>query len=438
MHKKTLQLAVPNIISNLTVPILGAVDLAMMGTLNNLEFMGAIALGAMIFNFIYWGLGFLRMGTCGFTAQAYGSQNWKEASAILGRGLFIALIGASLLLLLQKPIMQIAFHFITASPELQILTTSYFNIRIWGAFAAITAFVFCGWFIGMQNTKIPMWIAIAINLCNIAFNYYFIFIKGMGPEGVALGTVLAQYIGLVLAIFCIFYFFRTTLKQWAWKLVLDLKSLKHFAHINSDIFLRTTLLIFVFSFFTTKSSAYGNEVLVMNTILYQFFIFFSYGMDGFAHASEALTGKFFGQKNMSNLKLCIRTVFIWGIAMSLIFTLAYALLYNSIISIFTKDANLLVLAQPYFFWILSIPLLSFPAFLLDGIYAGALATKKMLHTMVIAVSLFFFPSYYILAPYIGNHALWLALVLFLIARGIFMISWLKSAIINKIPFSYES
>lgn len=428
MHKKIVKLTIPNIISNITVPLLGAVDLAMMGRLNNINLMGAIALGAMVFNFMYWAMGFLRMGTCGFTSQAYGAGKTDELINILGRGILIALVGAFLLWILQIPIIRLALAWVDTDPAVAAATKSYFFIRIWGAPAAIMAFAFSGWFIGMQNTKIPMWIAIFINVCNIGFNYVFVFLFGMQSDGVALGTVLAQYAGLLLTLLIIFTKYKYLLPHFRLSLVVRLKEMKRFMNVNTDIFFRTLLIISVFSFFTAESARYGSEVLVLNTILYQFFIFFSYGMDGFAHAAEAMTGKYIGRGDISLLKKCVKTVFIWGFGMSLLALLVYALGYQNLLRIFTKDIQIHELAKEYYYWILVLPLLSFPAFLWDGVYAGALATKAMLYTMIGATILCFFPIYYLLSSYWGNHALWFALLLFLVVRGLLMTLLVNSQI----------
>ncbi|MDE7150040.1 MAG: MATE family efflux transporter, partial [Bacteroidales bacterium] len=295
MHRQILRLAVPNIICNITVPLLGAVDLAMMGRLDGLVFAGAVSLGAMIFNFMYWAMGFLRMGTAGFTAQAYGAGDTAEQGRILGRGLVLAFSGALLLWLLQDAVLAGAHWYMDPEAALWTATTAYFKIRIWGAPAAIAAFAFGGWFIGMQNTRIPMWIAVAVNVFNILFNYFFVFTLNLKAEGVAYGTVAAQYLGLGLNLFCLRRFYPAALRHLRDRALWQKTAFGRFLNVNKDVFLRTLLIIAVFSFFTAESARYGNPTLVMNTILYEFFIFFSYAVDGFAHAAEALVGRFTGE-----------------------------------------------------------------------------------------------------------------------------------------------
>ena len=453
LNRQILRLAVPNLISNVTVPLLGAIDLAMMGRMNSLTAMGAISLGAMIFNFIYWALGFLRMGTCGFTAQAYGAGRMDECVLTLFRGLAIALVGGLLLWAIQTPILRIALSAAAPEAELAEATARYFRIRIWAAPASIAAFAFAGWFIGLQNSKTPMWVAIFVNLANIGFNYLFVFVFHYGSDGVALGTVLAQYTGLLLYIG--FAVRQLSFSKFAfrprhdvrgvgparsagpgrspfsypilWRTVADVKALRRFLNVNSDIFLRTLLLIAVFAFFTARSTRFGSEFLVLNTLLYQFFIFYSYAMDGFAHAAEALCGKFTGSGEKREKRRTVRQVFLWGLGIGLAFTLGYGFGFDGIMRIFTDDALILGLSRQYFFWIPLITLLGFPAFLWDGIYAGSLATKAMLLTMAFSV-LGFFALFYGFCPLLQNHAMWLAMTGFLCLRGGSMGVWSKRVV----------
>jgi MATE family multidrug resistance protein len=419
MNKNILRLAIPNIISGITIPVLGAVDLAMMGRLNNIAFMGAIALGGMIFNFVYWAIGFLRMGTSGFTAQAFGKEDDKEKVAILGRGLLLAIGFSLILLLLQVPILKLALWVINSESVLESLTASYFKIRIWAAPATISFFVFSGWFIGMQDTKTPMWIAIIINLLNMAFNYVFIFLLDMKIEGSALGTVVAQYSGLLLCLLAFKWKYGKLLPLFEWKCLSMWKEMRRFLAINSNIFFRTLLIIIVFTFFTIESAKYGNTTLVMNNILYQFFIFFSYAIDGFAHAAEALSGRFTGSGETDKKRQSIRLVFLWGLGITICTFIIYASLFNPILHIFTQDMNVIFQAQSYYGWVLVLTIVGMPAFLWDGIYAGSLETKAMLYTMLAAV-IGFFGLYYSFAFLLANHALWLGLSAFLLLRGILM------------------
>jgi len=431
MHKRILQLAVPNIISNITIPLLGMVDLAVLGHLESEVYIGAIAVGGLIFNVIYWGFGFLRMGTSGFTAQAFGERNFPEIMNILGRAFFVALIGALLLIILQGPIGWVAFKTIKGSVEVENLAKEYFSIRIFAAPATIGLYALTGWFIGMQNTRLPMIIAIVVNVLNLLFNLYFIFGLGMKSDGVALGTVLAQYSGLLLGGFFFLRYYKRFLQYWSLKAMTHLVTIRRFLSVNSDIFIRTLCLIFVFTFFTSQSAASNDIILAVNTLLLQFFMLFSFVEDGFAYAAEALVGRFIGSKNPGLLKKTIRLLFLWGIYISIPFTLAYAFFSESILNILTNNELIINASAPYIFWIMFIPLAGFPSFLWDGIYIGATASKEMRNTMIIATALVFIPCFLLTKNSMGNHGLWLALILFLAARGIGQSVLAKKAIYSR-------
>ena len=445
-HRAILHLAIPNLISNVTVPLLGAIDLAMVGRLNSLESMGAISLGAMIFNFMYWSLGFLRMGTCGFTAQAFGAGKQEETVLTLFRSLILALGGALFLLVFQWVILRVALLWAQPDPALTEAVSEYFRIRIWEAPATISAFAFAGWFIGRQDSRTPMWVAISINLTNILANYLFIFVFNFGFKGAAMGTVVAQYTGLLLNTgFALWHLrepggqrgktameltenqesaveqraVKRPMQRIPFRNIWQIAAFKRFLNINSDIFLRTLIIIFVFSFFTAQSTHFGSEYLVLNTLLYQFFIFYSYAMDGFAHAAEALSGRFTGSGEWERKRDTVKAVFLWGIGIASAFCLVYALAFNDIFRIFTQDARILELSGDYYFWILGVVLLGFPAFLWDGVYAGSLATKPMLLTMAVA-ALGFFGAYFLFRGSLHNHSMWLAMLLFLSLRGLCM------------------
>lgn len=418
MNKKILRLAVPNIISNITIPLLGIADLAILGHLESEQYIGAIAIGGMIFNILYWGFGFLRMGTSGFTAQAYGERNLKESLMSLLRGFIVGIAAGLVLIILQRPIGLLGFLLIDGSPEVEKLAAQYYYIRIFAAPATLGLYALTGWFIGMQNTKTPMIIAIIINILNILLNVFFVFGIGLKSDGVAYGTLIAQYTGLFIGIYFFFRFYSRLLKYWSKQALLKLSEFRKFFAVNTNIFLRTLCLIFVFSFFTAESANTDDTTLAVNTLLLQFFMFFSFFADGFAHAAEALTGKYVGAKNYKGLKVLIRYLFIWGLGAGSVFTLIYIFSGRELLNLLTNNPKLIEEAAPYFFWIIIIPLLSFPAFLWDGIYIGALASKEMRNTMF-AATILFFPLYYALLPAWGNHSLWFALVVFLAGRGLF-------------------
>ncbi|MFP4023130.1 MAG: MATE family efflux transporter [Thiohalospira sp.] len=267
MNRRILYIAIPNIISNITIPLLGIIDLSLVGHLESKVYIGAVALGSMIFNFIYWGFSFLRMGTSGFTAQSFGKRDIKESFQLLYRALFVGLAGAVALLILQKPIEWLSFIIINGSDSVEHFASEYFYIRIWAAPATIAIYSVTGWFIGMQNAKIPMIIAITINLLNIAFNVTLVKLLGMKSDGVALGTVFAQYSGLIVASVFLFNHKKRLVKYFNFKEIIQIDKLKIFFNVNKDIFIRTMSLVFALSFFTAKSAKYGDTLLAVNTLL---------------------------------------------------------------------------------------------------------------------------------------------------------------------------
>lgn len=415
--RQILHIALPSIVSNITVPLLGLIDVSIVGHLGAASYIGAIAVGGMLFNMIYWLFGFLRMGTGGLTAQAYGRHDLQEVTRILLRSLSISLLLALALLLLQYPIRNIAFMCMDTSEEVRQLATLYFHICIWGAPATLGLYGFTGWYIGMQNSRFPMFIAITQNIVNIAASLFFVFVLKMKVEGVALGTLVAQYAGLGMACLLWLAYYRPLRKYLLQKALFDRTEMKRFFQVNRDIFIRTLCLIAVTVFFTSTGAAYGDVVLAVNALLMQLFTLFSYFMDGFAYAGEALTGKYIGAKDDQSLRLTIRHLFKWGIALSLLFTLLYGAGGKSFLGLLTNDISVISASEEYIYWVLAIPLAGFSAFLLDGICIGATATHLMLRSMLVA-SASFFLLYYGLHDTLGNHALWMAFIVYLALRGV--------------------
>jgi MATE family, multidrug efflux pump len=432
MNKRILRLAIPNIISNISVPLLGMVDIAIVGHLESAAYIGAIAIGSMIFSFIYWGLGFLRMGTSGMTAQAYGARNLKESILVFSRAILVAITLGLILIILQIPIANFSFFLIEGSSEVEMYAREYFLIRIWAAPASIGLYAFTGWFIGMQNAKTPMYITIFINLINVGFSFWFVYGMGMKADGVALGTVCAQYIGLILSLGIFLLYYKKLNKYFSWKDTFDLIAIKRFFSLNRDIFIRTFCLIIALSFFTVKSAAINDEILAINTLLFQFFLLFSYFIDGFAHASEALVGKYIGAKNKTQLKILIKRLFFWGGIVSIPFTLIYLLAGKNILLLLTNNKEIIEMSSSYLIWIILIPILSYPAFLYDGIFIGATAGKAMRNAMLISTFAIFLPLYYLLKEPMGNHGLWLAFLIFLVTRGISLGILSKNSIFNRV------
>jgi len=422
MNKQILRLAIPNIITNITVPLLGMVDTAIVGHLecgDEIDYIGAIAVGTMIFNIIYWNFGFLRMGTSGFTAQAYGAKDKEEQANILFRACFIAIAAALLLIIFQKPIGKLSLMLIEDKNSVGALALSYFSVRIWAAPATLSMYALKGWLIGMQDSKNPMWISIIINLLNIIFSFVLVFYFNMSIKGVALGTVIAQYGGLITTLLIWRKKYKEIAKYFNVKKALSLEKMKLFFKINSDIFLRTLCLIIVTSYFTIASTKMPYPTLAMNTLLMQFFTLFSYFMDGFAYAAESLCGKAKGENNYPQLQAFVKRFLLWGGVISILFIIIYALFGENILGIFTDNKDVIEYSKNYLHWILLIPITGFMAFLYDGILIGLTESVVMRNAIFISTAAFFL-IFYLLSPYIGNNALWIAFLTYLLGRSLLM------------------
>ncbi|NDW18312.1 MATE family efflux transporter [Dysgonomonas sp. 216] len=417
MDKRILRLAIPNIISNITVPLLGMVDMFIVGHLSSELFIGAIAVGTMIFNFIYWNFGFLRMGTSGFTAQAFGAQDKQETVNILLRSLLVAIVIGLLIVILQYFILQLAFILIGASSGIKEYASSYFYIYVWAAPAVLSMYAFSGWFVGMQDSKTPMYISIAVNVINICVSILLVFVLHLELKGVALGSLIAQYSGFILSLIIWSRKYRKLKPFLNISFIKSIRDFVPFFKVNSDIFLRTLALVAVTTFFTSTSAKMGDTLLAVNSLLMQLFILFSYMMDGFAYAAEALTGRYVGAKQPLQLKILISRLFRWGIGLMIFFTIGYWLFADNILGILTDKQNIINIAHEYRFWVLLIPFAGFSAFLWDGVFVGMTASAQMRNSMFVATASFFL-IYYLFQNSLGNNALWLAFIIYLAMRGI--------------------
>jgi len=417
MNKNILRLAIPNIISNLTVPLLTIVDLHLMGYLDSVTFMGAVALGGTIFNLVYMSFGALRMSTSGLTAQSYGANDHSETVTNLFRGLFIALIGSILILTLQVPIANISFFILSGSEQVTTLAQNYFYIRIWAVPAAISMMVINGWFIGMQNAKYPLITSLAINIINIAADIYFVRVLGWNEKGVAAGSVIAQYSGLILSLILLNKKYHNLLPYINIKKIRHFAEVRHYLALSSNIFIRTVCFITVFTFFTSASAAFGDVALASNTALLQFLMIFSYFLDGFAYAAEAITGKFLGAKKYDKLYEAIRKLLLWGLGFGLFFSTIYLIGGDKIIYLFTDKKEVINYSNEYLKWLIILPLISFASYIWDGIFIGITASTGMRNSAIISAVLFFLIFYLLKVP-LQNHALWLAMLIFMASRGI--------------------
>jgi MATE family multidrug resistance protein len=420
--KAILQLAVPSIISNITVPLLGLVDLAITGHLGDggrQAYIAAISVGTMIFNIIYWLMGFLRMGTSGMTGQAYGARDGGGVRLLLRRSVTVALVIAGTFLVLQWPLREAALAIIHPSAVVRPLAATYFNIVIWGAPAMLTLYSLNGWFIGMQDTRVPMVVAILQNVVNIVASLTFVFGLGMKIEGVALGTLVAQWSGVVVAAWLARRkvsdggngvggaYGDKTLYSWG-----------RFFTVNRDIFLRTLCLVAVNLAFTSVGAREGDLLLAVNTLLMTFYTLFSYVMDGFAFAGEALAGKSYGAGDRVGLKAVVRALLVhWGLPLALLFTLLYVVGGRLLLHVLTDDAAVIAAAATYAPWTWLIPIAGFAAFVYDGIFIGITATRGMLLSSFVASLSFFLIIAVALATGFSNHFLWLAFIAYLALRG---------------------
>lgn len=416
-NKEILKIALPSIVSNITVPLLGLVDVTIVGHLGAAAYIGAIAVGGMMFNVTYWIFGFLRMGTSGMTSQALGRRDFREVTRLLARSLGIAFAVAAALILLQKPLLAAALAIMQPTEEVARLTAIYFNTLIYGAPAMLGLFSLSGWFIGMQNSRSPMAVAIVQNIVNICASTFLVFGCGMKVEGVALGTLTAQYAGFIMAAALYWKHYRRLRTYFSWQGVWRRDDMRRFFSVNRDIFLRTLCMVSVMLFFTSAGSWQGEVVLAVNTLLMQFYLLFSYVMDGFAYAGEALSGRYFGARNAAALRDTVRHLFRWGFAMAAAFTLVYGLGGDAFLSLLTDEPHVVAASHTYYYWALAIPLAGTASFVWDGVFIGCTMTRGMLVSMAAAAATFF-TIYAATHGHFANHGLWAAFIAFVSMRGI--------------------
>ena len=421
MNKEILRLAIPNILSNISIPLISSVDTLLMGRLSPAH-IGAVGVGAMIFNFIYWNFGFLRMGTTGITAQGYGREDNRFIVNTLGRALVVAIILAAAVILLQIPFAKASFYLMNISGEQYELVETYFFIRIWAAPATLALYALMGWFFGMQNAIFPLILTIVINVVNIIGSYYLVAHWQLEVAGVAWGTVIAQYVGLVLAIGLFFWKYGYLIQELRQKALFQIEELRQFLTINRDIFIRTVCLTLAFGFFYSQSAKGGELILAANVILLQFLNWMSYAVDGFAFAAESLVGKYKGAGDDEQTHQSIRYSFVWGRVLAVIFSLGYYLFGEHLLALFTDKENVIQTAIPFLFWMVLLPVLGTPSYIWDGIYVGLTASKSMRNSMILSL-LLYLSCFFIAKNYLdATNALWLSLLIFLFARG--LIQWL--------------
>ena len=426
-----LHIALPAIITNITIPLLGLVDTAIVGHMGDAVYIAAIAVGSMMFNLIYWIFGFLRMGTCGLTAQARGRCDRRDIKTQLTRSLLISSFIALTLLLGQWPLCEFMLWLIGPTAEVRPLASTYFYIVIWGAPASLGLFSLTGWYIGMQNTRFTMLISIFQNIINILASLTLVYGFGMKVEGVAMGTVIAQYAGLITGLSLLWRYYRKTLqKNPNRQSTKSDTSFEKFFRINRDIFLRTLFLVAVNLYFTSAGARQGATILAVNTLLMQLYLLFSYIMDGFAFAGEALGGRYWGAKDSKAFHEVVKRLFGWGATMTALFTLLYIVCGMPFLHLLTDEPTVAEASRTYIWWAYLIPICGVAAFIWDGIFIGITKARGMLLATATAAGVFFCVIKVTIASW-GNHSLWLAMVLFLLVRGIVqtVIYWQRYKII---------
>lgn len=421
IDRQILAIAWPAIVSNITTPLLGLVDTAIAGHLGSAAALGAIALGSTVFNLTYWLFGFLRMGTAGVTSQAYGAGDAAEQSVALRRALMMSLAIAALLIALSPWLGDAALRFLDADDASEPLALKYFNILIWGAPAMLATYSLNGWLIGMQNTRLPMAIAIMTNVVNIAVSATLVFGFGMNIEGIACGTLVSQWVAAVVCVVCVWRKYRPCAVAFSSLF----GGIGRIMNINADIFLRTLCMVGVTAWFTRAGASQGVEVLAANALLMQLFLLFSYFSDGFAYAGEALAGKYYGAGDNAAMRRVVRRLLGWGGAVALLFTAVYFFCGEWILGVLTDRGEVVAKAVEYLPWAVSIPLCGTVAFVYDGVFVGLTLTRRMLVSVAAGMAVFF-ALYFIFRPIMGNHALWLAFVAYLLTRGAALHSAIKA------------
>jgi len=412
-HRTILALAWPMILANISTPLLGLVDTAVMGHLDSPYYLGAIALGSLIFSFLFWGFGFLRMATTGLTAQA---QDQPSRQRILQQGLLLAGLISVLILVFQTAISNLAFTLLESHPDVILHANTYVAIRIWSAPAILMNYVILGWLIGQGSTKPALILILVVNITNIILDIVLVNGLGLKVDGVAIASVIAEYAGLITAIILLSrhgILISQLLKIDTSNQLLS----KAWLTLNGNIFIRTICLIVSFAFFTYQGAQQGEIILAANSILLHFITFMAFVLDGFANATEVITGKAIGSRNKTLLKRGLLLTGFWSLLMAMIFSTIYWLFGSSIINLLTDIEEIRITAQTYLIWLIIVPLIAVWSYLFDGFYIGATRSTEMRNTMLFATLFCYFPAWYLL-QFMGNDGLWLSLLIFLAARGL--------------------
>ena len=428
MNKQILRLAIPSILANITIPLVGLVDTAIVGHISDAHAIGGIAIGTMLFDLLYWNFGFLRVGTSGMTAQAFGRGDREHCARLLTQSISIALIGAAIIWALQWLFVTATLAIIPCSTEVATFARKYFFIRVWAAPATLSLMAIKGWFIGMQDTVSPMITDMVVNVVNMVASYVLAVYTPMGALGVALGTVIAQLTGLLLGVLIIVYKYRHVWQGLSiWQLAKDRQGIRNLIALNANLFVRSLCFMVVYVGFTSLSSMYGDTDLAVCSILMKLFMLVSYFVDGFAYAGEALVGKYIGEAKslasspyrLSPLASIVRLLFLWSLGVGAVFTVLFALLYMPMYRMMTSDVVVLERLTDFVGWLIAMPIVSTLAFMWDGVFTGATAGKQIRNAMIWA-AIGFVVGYVATYHYLGTHALFVGYFLHLAARVIYL------------------
>ena len=407
------------ILSNISVPLVGMVDTGVAGHLEEAAYLGAVAVGTIIISFLYIGVDFLRMGTTGITAQQFGANDFNGLRITLGQSLIVAAVIASILLLFQLPFFAAAINIISPSNSVAVFTDQYFFIRIWSAPAALANFALIGWFIGLQNARIPLIIVLTINITNIILDLVFVILIGMKVDGIALASVIAEFTGLIVALGFVVRELQKHEGSW---LIVKLTTLREYAvflTLNGNLFVRTIALMFTFAFITAQGARQGELILAANAILMNLQYLLAFALDGFAHAAEALVGKAIGKNNRAALRRSVTLALRWSLIVAVGFSIFFALSGSFLISILTNISEIREATERYLPWLVLSPLVAVWAYLYDGVFVGATLAKEMRNIMLISTFMIFVPAWYAL-QFLGNDGLWLAFIFFMASRALGM------------------
>lgn len=418
-HRSVWRIALPLVLSNITVPLLGLVDTFVVGHLPSPDYLGAVAVGATIFSVLFLGVNFLRMGTTGLAAHAFGKEDNQELRRVLMRALTLAIAIAVILMTLQHPILVVALAAIKPDAAINLIASDYFSIRIWAAPASLMNIVLIGWFIGRQDGRTPLLLMLIINLTNIALDFLFVMHYDMRASGVALASVIAEYTGCAIGLWLALRSLRVTSYRSLMEGVLVLGRFRELMQVNVDLFVRTLALQATFVIITAAGARQGALILAANAVLLNFQWIVSYALDGFANAAEAMVGRAVGAKQARALNQAVRLNRAWSLLIAGGMTLVFALAGNALIDSITNIENVRELARVYLPWLVALPLISVWSFLYDGVFVGAMRSKDMRNVMLFSTFIIFVPAWWLLG-FMGNHGLWLAFALFMASRGILM------------------